>query len=109
MLDRFSQRLTVTLDSGPTPENAEIQVTLTSEMKDCDVDGWFEVFQRLLSSAGFGEREIMKGACHLAFNEYRPVDLMRSVAKEYELTMNEHTPDYEFSGPISSPSPLSTN
>lgn len=100
MLPDFAQRLVITVRSGPTPDHDEIHATIRSEMKDCDVHAWFEVFERVLLSAGFQEELVMKGACKLAFNECRAPDKMRRVASEFDLTLNEHLPDYPFNGPI---------
>jgi hypothetical protein len=100
MLPDFAQKLTVTVESGPTPDHDEIHAHISSEMKDVDIHGWFDVFERVLCMAGFQEESIMKGACKLAFSEFRAPDKMRRVASEFDLTLNEHLPDYPFSGPM---------
>lgn len=100
MLSEYAQRLTITVRSGPTPDHDEIHATIRSDMKDCDIHAWFEVFERVLFAAGFHEESIMKGACKLAFNEFRAHDKMRRVATEYDLTLNEHLPDYPFNAPV---------
>jgi hypothetical protein len=103
MLPEFAQQLEINVHSGATPDHDEIHATIRSEMKDCDIHAWFDVFERVLCAAGFHEESIMKGACKLAFNEFRSPDKMRRVATEYDLTLNEHLPDYPFSGPVTTP------
>lgn len=104
MLSEFDQKLIITVRSGPTPDHDEISATIRSEMKDCDVHAWFDLFEKVLAMAGFQEVSIMQGACKLAFNECRPADLMRRVAHDFDLTLNEHLPDYPFNGPATAPS-----
>ena len=109
MLPDFAQRLSISVRSGPTPDHDEIHATIRSDMKDCDVHAWFDVFERVLCAAGFHEESIMKGACKLAFNEYRAPDKMRRVATEYDLTLNEHLPDFPFNGPPVAPIKTAVN
>lgn len=53
---------------------------------------YYGLFKRFLMSVGFSEKNIIQGACHLAFNDSNDEDLMEEVAKEYDLIMSENTP-----------------
>lgn len=50
---------------------------------------YFGLFKKFLMSVGFNEKNIMQGACHLAFNEANDEKTMREVAEEYDLIMGE--------------------
>lgn len=45
----------------------------------------FGVFSKVLSAMGYGEFSIMKGACGLAFNDMRDMEMMNKLVEEYEL------------------------
>jgi hypothetical protein len=85
-------RLRITLETpggdGLDDANA-IQVELSMDLNDCSVHGYFRLFEMILALEGFQERVIMGGAARLAFNEMRNVDMMRSVAQEYSLILEE--------------------
>lgn len=88
-MEPYSQKLTITV-TIPSEENAaDLNITFSAEMADCNVHAWFDAFGKTLAAVGFQESVIMSGACRLAFNEYRPIELMRSVAHEYDLTLAE--------------------
>jgi len=53
---------------------------------------YFGLFKKFLMSVGFDEKNIMQGACNLAFNEMNNEKTMREVAEEYDLVMNEDLP-----------------
>lgn len=69
------------------------QVTITGDMSDCSVHGWFELFAAALGAAGFSEKVIMSGACRLAFNDCRQEEMMKKVADEYDLQLKELSND----------------
>jgi hypothetical protein len=69
-----------------------ITTTISTEMSDCSVHAWFQLFERVLASAGFQEEQIMRGGTQLAFNECRNVDAMRKVANFYDLHLQEDLP-----------------
>jgi len=85
-------RLRITLETpggdGLDDANA-IQVELSMDLCDCNVHGYFRLFEIILALEGFQERVIMAGAARLAFNEMRNVEMMRSVAQEYSLVLEE--------------------
>lgn len=89
MLPAHAQRLRITLRQGPNEDHDEILTVVQSDMKDCSVHVWFDVFASVLAAAGFSEHNIMSGACQLAFNELRPLELMRQVAAKHDLTLSE--------------------
>lgn len=43
------------------------------------------VFAKVLAAIGYNEFSIMKGACNLAFNEMRDVEMMNKLVNEYEI------------------------
>ena len=75
-----------TIDSLP-----EHQFSFEADMVDASVHAWFEIFEKILGYQGFSEKNICAGACQLAFNEYRAPELMRQIAKEYDLKLLEDT------------------
>ena len=74
------------LDSVP-----EHEFTFEAEMIDASVHAWFGVFEKVLAYQGFSEKNICAGGCQLAFNEYRTPEMMRQIAKEYDLKLIEDT------------------
>ena len=74
------------LDSAP-----EHEFTLEADMIDASVHAWFEIFEKVLAYQGFSEKNICAGGCQLAFNEYRTPEMMRQIAKEYDLKLIEDT------------------
>jgi len=85
-------RLCFTLETpggdGLDDTNA-IQVELSMDLRDCNIHAYFRLFEMILALEGFSERVVMGGAAHLAFNETRNVEMMRSVAQEYSLVLEE--------------------
>jgi hypothetical protein len=67
--------------------------TLEADMADVSIHAWFEVFQNVLRGVGFSEQNIMAGACQLAFNEYREPEMMKKIASQNDLTLNEFKND----------------
>lgn len=53
---------------------------------------YYALFKKFLMAVGFSEKNIIQGACSLAFNEMNDEKIMREVAEEYDLTMNEDLP-----------------
>lgn len=76
-------------------EPAEVSTTIETDLTWSNVHAWFKVFSNVLLQAGFSERAIMAGGAQLAFNEWRSDEDMRSVAKEYDLVMAEHSTEPE--------------
>lgn len=66
-------------------EPGEMTTTWEADMDDCSVHAWFKVFESVLGAAGMNDKLIMRGACQLAFNEYRDIDAMTALSKEYDL------------------------
>jgi hypothetical protein len=59
---------------------------------DCDdltATQMFKAYEKFLLVAGYSEQNIMSGACSLAFNDWRSSELMKKVAKEYDLNCRE--------------------
>jgi len=54
---------------------------------------YFALFKKFMMAVGFDEKNIMQGACNLAFNEMNNEKTMREVAEEYDLIMSEQLPD----------------
>lgn len=66
-------------------EPGEMTTTWEADMDDCSVHAWFKVFESVLGAAGMTEKLIMRGACQLAFNEFRTEEDMAKLSEEYEL------------------------
>jgi hypothetical protein len=75
--ERYSQ--------GSIDEPGEMTTTWEADMDDCSVHAWFKVFESVLGAAGMTEKLIMRGACQLAFNEYRAIEDMVKLSKDYDL------------------------
>lgn len=54
---------------------------------------YYGLFKKFLMSVGFSEKNIIQGACHLAFNDSNDESVMKEVAEEYDLIMSEQLPD----------------
>lgn len=59
------------------------------DVSEFNIDELFNVFEKIARILGYSDRVIMAGGCELAFNGLRDPDTMKSVAKEYDLTLNE--------------------
>ena len=70
-------------------EPGEMVTTWEADMDDCSIHAWFKVFESVLGAAGMTEKLIMRGACQLAFNEYREVIAMKALSNEYDLAFAE--------------------
>lgn len=89
-------RVTITLEQSPEYELSSLNAVKTvieTDMIECNIHGWFKLFDQVLRGAGFSEEIIMKGGCELAFNEWRKPEVMRRVAEEYDLKMVEFADD----------------
>ena len=80
-------------NQGSIDEPAEMTTTWEAELDDCSVHAWFKVFESVLGAAGMNEKLIMRGACQLAFNEFRDIELMKALSKEYDLDFNDEPTD----------------
>lgn len=80
--------------SGAFPELVDDE-TITIEMPSIDLSykQYFAQFKKFLMALGFDEKNVMQGACHLAFNESNREEIMREVAEEYDLIMSEQLPE----------------
>jgi len=56
-----------------------------TNMTECSVHAWFTLFERILSSQGFTEETITRGALELAFKESRHPAMIDKLIKDYEL------------------------
>lgn len=96
MLHEISTKLTITLDTSAgihfDQPNA-VTATISTELSDCSVHAWFQVFEQVLAMAGFQEQVVMQGAAQLAFNETREVEAMRKIAALYDLRLQEDLPE----------------
>lgn len=92
MLHEYYTKLSITLETSAGVEldqpNA-VTTTISTELSDCSVHAWFQVFEQVLVMAGFQEQIIMQGGAQLAFNEARDVEAMRKVARFYDLRLQE--------------------
>lgn len=96
MPDDYYTKLTITLEQSGGQDLSSpnaTKSTLETDMVDCNVHAWFRIFEQVLREAGFSEELIAIGGCELAFNEMRPIELMRKVAKAYDLQLLEDVSD----------------
>ena len=80
MLNDYYTKLSITLESSGgmcLDEPNAVTTTISTEMSECSVHAWFQLFEQVLAMAGFQEVVIMQGGAQLAFNEARDVDAMR--------------------------------
>lgn len=69
------------------------KITVETPNLEMSYHQYFGLFKKFLMSVGFDEKNVMQGACHLAFNESNREEIMREVAEEYDLIMSEQLPD----------------
>ena len=77
MLHEIYTKLTITLETSAgmrLDEPNAVTTTISTELSDCSVHAWFQVFEQLLAMAGFQEQVIMQGGAQLAFNETREIE-----------------------------------
>lgn len=85
--DRFKITYTTTgnqiseIDDSICDYKFEIEV----DPSDMSSHQLFSVFEKVLSAMGYNEFSIMKGACGLAFNDMRDMEMMNKLIIEYEL------------------------
>jgi hypothetical protein len=81
-------------NNGSFPELLDDEnIIIKTPILEMNYHQYFGLFKKFLMSVGFNEKNIMQGACHLAFNEMNDEKTMREVAEEYDLTMNENIPE----------------
>ena len=59
------------------------------DVSDFNIHELFNAFEKVAKILGYSDRVIMAGGCELAFSELRDPKVMKNVAKEYDLTLNE--------------------
>lgn len=69
------------------------KITVETPNLEMSYHQYFGLFKKFLMSVGFDEKNVMQGACHLAFNESNREETMREVAEEYDLIMGEQLAD----------------
>jgi hypothetical protein len=69
------------------------KITIETPTLEMNYHQYYGLFKKFLMSVGFSEKNIIQGACSLAFNEMNDEKTMREVADEYELIMSEDLPD----------------
>lgn len=74
---------------GSIDDPGEMTTTWEVDLEDCSVHAWFRVFESVLGAAGMTEKLIMRGACQLAFNELRDIEMMKALSKEYDLDFSD--------------------
>ena len=73
-------------DDSVLPEE---HYTFQVPAEDLNVHQLFRFFATVARAMGHDDLNIMKGACGVAFGEYRREEDMRKVADEFELTLGE--------------------
>lgn len=106
MYKEYSTKLKIEIEESGGNELDSLAphtVCFETDMIDCSIHAWFTAFEKILRYQGFTEDVIAKGACQLAFNEYRDQAVMRNVAKEYDLKLLEDTFDEDEEDSLSEP------
>lgn len=67
----------------------EQHITIKVPAEDLNSLQLFRVWESFMQAMGHNEQGIMKGACHLAFNDMRSEESMRKIADEYDLILSE--------------------
>ena len=67
----------------------EQHITVEAPVEDLNSTQLFRLWESFMQSMGHNEFGIMKGACHVAFNEMRSEESMRKIADEYDLILSE--------------------
>jgi len=90
----FSKGVPPYYGNGTFPELLDDEnIVISTPCLEMNYHQYFGLFKKFLMSVGFSEKNIMQGACNLAFNEMNDEKTMREVAEEYELIMSEQLPD----------------
>lgn len=67
----------------------EQHITIEVPAQDLNSLQLFRLWESFMQAMGHNEQGIMKGACHLAFNDMRSQEDMRKIADEYDLKLSE--------------------
>ena len=97
MTREYYTKLSITVEASGgerLDEPNAVTTTISTEMSDCSIHAWFQLFEQVLAAAGFQEELIMRGGAQLAFNELRSVETMRKVAHFYDLQLQEDLPTF---------------
>lgn len=70
----------------------EEHIVVTAPAQDLTTPQLFKLFSNFLRAMGHDEVSIMKGGCSVAFSEYNSTAVMRKVAEEYDVILQE---DYD--------------
>jgi len=71
-----------------TPYGEDITFTY-DDVSEFNIHELFNIFEKVAKTLGYSDRVIMAAGCEIAFNEFRETDVMKKVAEEYDLTLNE--------------------
>ena len=71
-----------------TPYGEEVTFTY-EDVTEFNIHELFAAFEKVAKTLGYSDNVIMAGGCELAFSEFRDTDIMKKVAKDYDLTLNE--------------------
>lgn len=89
----FSKGVPPYYNSRSFPELLDDEsIVISTPCLEMSYHQYFALFKKFLMAVGFDEKNIMQGACNLAFNEMNNEKTMREVAEEYDLVMNEDLP-----------------
>lgn len=97
----YKAKLTIKFDSEWEPTRGIYDEDMVPEQHltmECPIEDWntsqiFQTFSNFMMAMGHNEISIMKGACSVAFNEYRNQEQMKKVAEEYDLIIAEELPE----------------
>lgn len=69
------------------------KIVIETPCIEMNIHQYYGLFKKFLMSVGFEQKNIVQGACNIAFNEMNDEKIMKQVAEEYELIMSEDLPD----------------
>jgi len=90
----FSKGIPPYYDNRSFPELLDDEkIIIETPILEMNYYQYYGLFKKFLMAVGFSEKNIIQGACSLAFNEMNDEKIMREVAEEYDLIMSEDLPD----------------
>lgn len=93
-LEYYSKGVPPYYSSGGFPDLLDDEsIVIKTPSLDMNYQQYFGMFKKFLMAVGFSEKNIIQGACNLAFNDSNDEKIMSEVAEEYDLIMCENLRD----------------
>lgn len=65
-------------------------IVIKTPCLEMNIHQYYGMFKKFLMAVGFSEKNILQGACNVAFNDANDEKIMKEVAEEYDLIMCEN-------------------